>query len=88
MECLIMTYGREFEPMAEVFFWFLHDFGISGYVHVLAQCECIPYTKFGDSFKKKKIDAAMIRWWWLAEFSSTALNYGSLPNIKYNKIYC
>ena len=38
MECLNMTYGRDFEPMAEFFFWFLHDFGISGYVHVLAHC--------------------------------------------------
>ena len=38
MECLIMTYGRDFKPMAEIFFWFLHDFGISGYVHLLAQC--------------------------------------------------
>ena len=38
MECLILTYGRDFEPMAEIFFRFLYDFGISGYVHVLAQC--------------------------------------------------
>ena len=38
MECLIMTHGRDFEPMAEIFFCFLDDFGISGYVHVLAQC--------------------------------------------------
>ena len=37
-QCLIMTYGRDFEPMAEIFFWCLHDFGISGYVHVLAHC--------------------------------------------------
>ena len=33
-----MTYGRNFEPMAEIF---LHDFGISGYVHVLAQCAVV-----------------------------------------------
>ena len=38
MTCLIMTYGRDFEHMAEIFFLFLNDFGISGYVHVLAQC--------------------------------------------------
>ena len=34
MECLIMAYGRDFEPMTEIFFW--SYMGISG--HVLAQC--------------------------------------------------
>ena len=38
-----MTYGQDFEPLAEIFFWFLYDFGISGYVHMLAQCAvCSP----------------------------------------------
>ena len=32
------AYGRDFEPMAEMLFWFWHDFGISDYVHVLVQC--------------------------------------------------
>ena len=42
MEGLIMAYAGDFKHMAEIFFRFLHEFGISGYVHVLAQCALGP----------------------------------------------
>ena len=38
MECFIMAYGWDLEPMTAIFFLILHDFEISCYVHVLAQC--------------------------------------------------
>ena len=39
MDCLIMAYGQDFEPMAEILFWFLRNFEMS--VQVLAKCDCL-----------------------------------------------
>ena len=47
MGWLNIAYGRDFEPMAEIFCSFLQEFVILGYVHVLAQCAVLANMKQG-----------------------------------------
>ena len=76
MGWLYVAYGRDFEPMAANIFWIWPEFGISGYVHVLAQCGVIlgpillymnwTYLKMEVTYQQAhqpKKNSSELQWW-------------------------